>query len=354
MFALSGEVKAKITELLPGFHEWIDTDEAKESIKERENREQQLRTLLDVTKIDKLSELDYRQIISLLWAYGGWTNKDYLADSMLKRTDFSSLKSELRNLLYGNASLKARYDGFFERVKGIGPAGITEILAFADSEHYGIWNDKSRKGLEMLGLAKELPTNKYKINGSDYEKVINALRSIFEIVKPIEGKPDLLLVDLFLYYVFKSGKIQIPSEKEGYEFDHDEIVDKLVQLGDGLGFETDSKKWIAKGAEVDVLWQAKIANLGVLNYVFEVQKSGSIDGLILNLQKAKNNPTVQKLVVVANKENIQKVKEEVESLPDLSFIKSLTFLEVTDVEKASSLLTEFNQIMNKLELVRPF
>ncbi|MEM3905885.1 MAG: hypothetical protein QXZ17_03310, partial [Nitrososphaerota archaeon] len=94
-------------------------------------------------------------------------------------------------------------------------------------------------------------------------------------------------------------------------------------------------------------------NLGVVSYVFEVQRGGSIDSLLLNLQRAKNNPTVQKLVVVANARDLKRIKEEAESLSE-EFRKSLAYLEAKDVERASDLLAELNTIISRLELVKGF
>ncbi|MBO3833138.1 MAG: hypothetical protein FGF51_07145 [Candidatus Brockarchaeota archaeon] len=298
---------------------------------------------------------DYRRIIASLWAYAGWTNKDYIADLALKSVGFNTLKAELKNLLYGADPLAKRYDRFFEKLRDIGPAGVTEILAFVKPEHYGIWNDKSRRSLEILGLGEVLPTKKYKISGSEYEKVNEAMKSIFKVIEPEKAGPNLLDVDLSLFYIVtkEMKEVRVVVEEEDYDFDHDEIVDKLVEIGNGLGFETSSGQQIARGARVDVLWQAKIANLGVVSYVFEVQRGGSIDSLILNLQRAKNNPTVQKLVVVANTKDLKRIREEVESLSE-DFRKSLAYLEAKDVERASDLLAELNTIISRLELVKGF
>jgi hypothetical protein len=89
----------------------------------------------------------------------------------------------------------------------------------------------------------------------------------------------------------------------------------------------------------------------VVSYVFEVHREGSIDSLILNLQRARNDPTVQKLVVVANKTNLKKIQEEVSSLSE-DFRKSLTYWEVKDVERAYNLLNELIAIIGRLELVK--
>jgi hypothetical protein len=353
MFVLDEPVKARITSFLTEFEKWLDTDEGKEFLREREEKMREFRGLLNAEAIERLSEPDFRRIIVSLWAYVGWTNKDYVADRVLKSTDFNTLRSELKNLLYGAAPLADRYDRFFEKVKGIGPAGVTEILAFTEPKQYGIWNDKSRRALEILGLGQRLPTRKYKISGREYGEVNEALKSIFRIIKPGEAEPNLVYVDFFLFYLVtrESSREAIVISEEDYDFDHDEIVEKLVEIGSGLGFEANSEQQISKGARVDGLWLARIANLGVVSYVCEGQRGGSIDSLILNLQRARNNPTVQKLVVVANTRDLKKIKDEVESLSE-DFRKSLAYLEAKDVKRASDLLSELNSIISRLELVK--
>ena len=99
---------------------------------------------------------------------------------------------------------------------------------------------------------------------------------------------------------------------------HDEIKNKLVEIGAILGFESKAEVKIATGAVVDVVWEAKIGNMGKSIYVFEVQTSGSIDSLLINLQRAKNNKAVQSVVAVSDAEQIEKIKNENSTLrPDL-------------------------------------
>jgi hypothetical protein len=101
-------------------------------------------------------------------------------------------------------------------------------------------------------------------------------------------------LDFFLYEVAQSAKgtveVGVRPERElrlqEGEFDHDEIRDLLADIGGSLGFDTDTEVKVAHGARVDVVWRARIANLGLVTYVFEVHRSGSMDSLILNLQKA--------------------------------------------------------------------
>jgi hypothetical protein len=357
---LDDKVRSKIRELLRDFEKWLKSEEARVAIKDRSVRLREFQTLLSEENVEGLTEPDFRKIIASLWEYVGWTNKDYVADRVLTYKDIKELRSELKELLYGKDPFPQRYDHFSRSVRGLGSSGLTEILAFFNPQEYGIWNEKSRKALEILGLSNELPTRKYKITGQEYEKVNRTLKMIYHEIKPVfekvgiaEQSMDLTLVDLFLYYVYQQEIVEktLKDEQEDYDFDHDEIVDKLVTLGIGLGFEVEQEKLIAKGARVDVIWRAKIANLGVVSYVFEVHREGSIDSLILNLQRVRNDPTVQKLVVVANKTNHKKIQEEVSSLSE-DFRKSLTYWEVKDVERAHNLLNELNAIIGKLELVK--
>ena len=99
------------------------------------------------------------------------------------------------------------------------------------------------------------------------------------------------------------------------------------------------------------LWRAKIANLGVVTYVFEVHKSGAIDSLILNLQKAVRNPTVQKVIAVSNKKQLGQIEKEVQGLPE-DFVKALSFWNAYDVERTHEKLSEVVKSIEKLGLVK--
>ena len=136
----------------------------------------------------------------------------------------------------------------------------------------------------------------------EYIEINKVFLEIAQYIKGLGIDADLLAVDYFFLYevwVTEKEKLEHKEEKtlevlEGKEFDHDEIKDFVKDIGNWLGFEVDVEKQIATGARVDCAWMARIANLGMVTYVFEVHKSGSIDSLILNLQKALNNPNCSK------------------------------------------------------------
>ena len=129
---------------------------------------------------------------------------------------------------------------------------------------------------------------------------------------------------------------------------HDEIRDKLVSIGELLGFDSRSEVKIATGAVVDAVWEAKIGNMGKAIYVFEVQSKGSIDSLILNLKKAQSNAAVQAVVAVADEEQLAKIISESQGVIDE---KSLRAWNSEDVLAVYDSLVRAHESINKLALV---
>jgi len=307
-------------------------------------------------KIDQMTELDVGKMISNLWAYNAWTNKDYVVENIVRDNTLSKLKEYFKKLLHSDEPFEKRFDDFSRNVKHFGPASITEILCLYDPTRYGIWNDKARKALKILGFDTPL-LNKYHITVKEYVKVNDTLKLIAEELRNLGLMDvDLLMVDLFLWLVWKlSSREEKEAEKLAgkavKDFDHNEIRDFIKQIGIWLGFEANTEELIAKGAQVDVVWRVRIANLGVITYVFEVHRKGSIDSLILNLQKATSNPTVQKVIAVSSEEQIERIKKEVEPLPE-NFRKMLGYWNVVDVINTHEKLAEVIENLSKLELVK--
>jgi len=367
MGQLSNEQIKRIEQHLSGFKSFLKSEKGVEWQKERVERRTLFTKLLgspsekvglDRDLISQLSEEDFGLLIKSLWASQIWTNKDYLVHKIVEENDLAKIKIELKELLYGTDSIAHRYDRFRGNIKGLGASSLTEILHFFDSSKYCIWNIKPKRVLPFLGMENLLPKRvfTYSVSGEEYEKCIEVL-DLVRMVLISNGieKADFTDVDFFLAYLFYNvmkGEVGVSiPEAESEDFDHDEVVEKLGAIGSGLGFDIEYKKQIAKGAVVDLVWSTKIGNLGMVRYVFEVQRKGSIDSLILNLQKARKNPSVQKVVVVGGSVIVNQVRGEVEALGE-DFRKSLAYLTVADVEKASSLLQEFNNVLSKLELFK--
>jgi len=234
------------------------------------------------------------------------------------------------------------------------------LLSFVHPEYCGLWNKKTRLALPLLGFSETLPfLKKYQINGAEYETLNNLLFEIRdELTSHNLPAVDLLGINYFLYAIRNKDEGMETPLLEGAsipptitDFDHDEAIDQLLTIGQWLGFEVEKEKLISPGSKVDVIWQARVANLGVVTYVFEVQRHGNRDSLIINLMNAQNNPTVQRLVVVALVNELEQIKVMVENLPE-NFRRIVGYMNVIELIRASDLVTELSGIINKLELVK--
>jgi hypothetical protein len=132
-------------------------------------------------------------------------------------------------------------------------------------------------------------------------------------------------------------------------FIHDEVRDKLVDIGRWLGLQADKERKIADGAKVDAIWEVTIGNMGRVIYVFEVQTKGSIDSLILNLLKSLNNPAVQGVVAVSDATQIEKIKAEAAGVAGLN--DKLKYWNYTQVLEVHEALESVNEAINSLGLV---
>ena len=337
-----------IQRVVPGFIEYLETEEGRMHSETRTERKRLFRSYFGKESIDELSEDRFRDVVRILWANAMWTDKDYLADRILESTPFPQIKKYLKDLLWGQRPLRDRYDEFMKNVKYMKTAQVTEIMCFTRPNEYALWNRRVMNALRYLNFGDILPVKVYYPKGHRYEKIVAAFKEIRDILRR-EGIPsaDLTIVDLLLWYV-DSRLIPAGERREGYT--HDEIVEILLAVGRSLGFDVDKEVNVAKGSRVDVVWSARIGNLGVMKYMFEVHMRGSIDSPILNLQKAMRSPQVQKAVVVSTPEQLRQIEEEIRAVSE-DFARYVSYLEIEDVIKARELLEELNQILAKLELV---
>jgi len=345
--------KADVGNLIGKYRNWMSTTEYSDLLQERREKRDRLATALSREAIAAMSDIEVRELIADLWAFGGWGNKDYLADRLLKSTPIDELRNQLTELLWGRGTLGERYDRFDNNVKYLGPAAISELLSFVHPEECLLWNERTRTGLSVLGILPDL-VEQYWISGTEYERACDEgkrLRTLMEGQK-IDAE-DLLEVDLFLYWLSVEHQEQEePVPVPDYDFDHAEVQQRLLEVGQYLGFEAEKEVRIARGAQVDVVWTMHLGNLGVVKYVFEVQRAGSADSLLLNLQKARRSPGVQKGIVVSNTSGLDEVRGEAEDLGE-DFSKGISYLEARDAMRMAEALGGAWQIINKLELVKP-
>ncbi|MBQ1343356.1 MAG: hypothetical protein IIY40_04265 [Firmicutes bacterium] len=310
-------------------------------------------------KLLAMSEEDFFEYISRLWSMLIWGNKKYIVDKLITDNGFETLKKHLADLLYGTAPIEKRWDSYLKSVKGMGPASISELLTYVDPNEYVIFNKTTILCFTYLDIP-DMPKYNYQYTGKKYAEICALAKDISSALKASGADDyDLLAVDYFLWDEVlplaekKAPESQtpvtvIPKTASDSKSLHDEIKEKLVAIGELLGFESRSEVKITTGAVVDAVWEAKIGNMGKAIYVFEVQSKGSIDSLILNLKKAQSNAAVQAVVAVADEEQLAKIIRESAGVIDE---KSLRTWDSDDVLSVYDALARAHESINKLALV---
>lgn len=310
-------------------------------------------------KLLAMSEEEFLEYISRLWSMLMWGNKKFVVDGLIADNGFTELKKKLAELLFGNAPVEKRWDTFLKSVKGLGPATISELLTYANPDDYIIFNKTTILSFAYLDIPN-MPKYNYQYTGKKYVEVCEIAKEIAVVLKDAGAEDyDLLAVDHFLWdeVMPLANKTEskeepkadsIPQTASDTKSLHNEIKDKLVDIGKLLGFESRSEVKITAGAVVDAVWEAKIGNMGKAIYVFEVQSKGSIDSLILNLKKAQSNAAVQAVVAVADGEQLAKIIRESVGVIDA---KSLRTWDSEDVLAVYDALARAHESINKLSLV---
>lgn len=311
-------------------------------------------------KLIAMTEEEFLVYISKLWSMLIWGNKKYVVDKMIADNGFAALKKQLAELLYGTSPIETRWDVFLKSIKGMGPATISELLTYANPQEYVIFNKTTILCYGYLDIP-DMPKYNYQYTGKKYTEVCSIAKEIAAKLKKAGAEDyDLLAVDYFMWdeilplaekkssEVIAAPEAKKPITANNVKSLHDEIKEKLVAVGELLGFDSRSEVKITTGAVVDAVWEAKIGNMGKAIYVFEVQSKGSIDSLILNLKKAQSNAAVQAVVAVADEEQLAKIIRESAGVIDE---KSLRTWDSEDVLAVYDALVRAHESINKLALV---
>ena len=331
----------------------------KESWEERQERKEYYQSFTK-DKLLAMTEDEFLEYISKLWTMLIWGNKKYVVDKMIADNGFAALKKQLADLLYGTSSIEKRWDVFLKSIKGMGPATISELLTYANPQEYVIFNKTTILCFGYLDIP-DMPKYNYQYTGKKYVEVCSVAKEIAsELQKAGARDYDLLAVDYFMWdEILPLAEKKTPdtpptpepkkpaTANESLSL-HDEIKEKLVTIGELLGFESRSEVRITTGAVVDAVWEAKIGNMGKAIYVFEVQSKGSIDSLIINLKKAQNNAAVQAVVAVADEAQLAKIIKESKGVIDEKDLRTWNSEDVLAVHDA---LVRAHESINKLALV---
>lgn len=331
---------------------------------EQEERNQRILYYQSWTKdkILKMSPDDLLEYLSKLWAMLIWGNKQYAVDKMILDNELDHLRKELAELLWGAENIEKRWDRGRKTIKGMGPAMLSELLCHVHPDDHILWNRRAFVGFNYLDI-NNLPRYNYQLTGKKYKELSIIAKDIAIEMKKAGAKDyTLLAVDYFIWeelqvednltQIHKKSKDEKPVEKltnEESKFIHNDVRDAISEIGDWLGFKSHIEKKVADGSVVDAVWEATIGNMGRVMYVFEVQTKGSIDSLILNLLKARNNPAVQGVVAVSDAKQLEKIKKHAAGVPGLGEI--LKVWDYNEVLKAHESLEFVNSTINKLNLV---
>ena len=310
-------------------------------------------------KLLVMNEEDFFEYMSRLWSMVMWGNKRFVVDKLIADNGFDALKKQLAELLYGTAQFEKRWNTFLKSVKGMGPSTISELLTYTNPNEYILFNKTTILCYSYLDVP-DMPKYNYQYTGKKFAEVCAIAKEISAALKAAGADDyDLLAVDYFLWDEVlplaekkepgnQTPVTVTPKTESDFKSLHDEIKEKLVAIGELLGFESRSEVKITTGAVVDAVWEAKIGNMGKAIYVFEVQSKGSIDSLILNLKKAQSNAAVQAVVAVADEEQLAKIIRESAGVIDE---KSLRTWNSDDVLAVYDSLARAHESINKLALV---
>jgi hypothetical protein len=339
----------KFTAHIDAFEEAVDGDEWHES---RLQKKQDLPELLSEERLSEFEEGDVRELVRSLWAFGNWTDKDYIVGKILQ-DGIEPIRTQLQTALHETEDRAAVFGALLE-VPRFGPAVASEILMFMRPGECGIVNRRARDALSVLSYEDEIP--KRIDSGEDYEDYMATLSSVLDRVQ--ENQPesapvtisDYVDLDYFLYHLSESED-QTGETVESDEPSHDEVQTMLERIGQGLGFDVQTEYQLAAGARIDVRWKSRVANLGTISYFFEVHHSGSRDSAILNLKKAENNADgVQRLAIVSDPEQLEDFQENIDAF-SADFGESVALISNEDVVELDETVDELQTQLKDVGLM---
>ena len=351
--------KHKYDYLLRRYKEWCNKNAAKyqEELAERHNYCKDMQQRLTPEHIDTLDEEGFYGLMEPLWALCMWGNKHYVVDNIVEKNGMEAIRREFKKLLYGGEEMAKRWDEFRRQIKGIGPAVMSEILNKFSPSEYILWNRKAETGFLLLEI-EGVPRSSSLINGKVYADLCRKGIELVDYAQKhgVKEIDDLLTLDYFIWQEMQHEEVVVspeppvitPDRKEDSLFVHNDIRDRIKDIGLMLGFRADVEKKIADGAVVDAIWEVSVSNMGRITYVFEVQTKGSIDSLLLNLLKSKNNPSVQGVVAVSDAVQLEKIRKEASHVKG---IEDLKFWDYNDVLKVYDHLSSAFTSINALALV---
>jgi hypothetical protein len=307
-----------------------------------------------------MSEEEIYEYLSRLWAMLIWGNKRYVVDKIIEDNGSQNFKKILAQLVWGKKDICERWDSFRSEIKGMGPAMTSEILCKTHPSDFMLWNRRAYVGLNYLEV-ENLPKHDYQLTGQKYKYLCDVCKGISQELKDAGLKDTTLLaVDYFIWEQLqveenlskihrRKSEGEMAEVPEESKFMHDDIRDKLRDIGQWLGFTARIEQKVSEGSKVDTVWEQTIGNMGRVIYVFEVQTKGSLDSLIINLLKSMKNAAVQGVVAVSDQEQLERIRGHVLDIKELK--DKIKYWDYEEVLKVHESLEFVMANINKLGLV---
>lgn len=118
-------------------------------------------------RLAKLTEEEFYDLIAPLWAMRIWGNKKYYIDNIVESNGMDLIREQLTELFWSKHSIEKRWDDFRSKIKGIGPAIMSELLNKFNPDEYILWNRKSLTAFLALGIEK-VPKQNASLDGKRY------------------------------------------------------------------------------------------------------------------------------------------------------------------------------------------
>ncbi len=139
------------------------------------------------------------EYLSKLWAMLIWGNKHYVVDKIIEDNGLQDLRENLADLVWGERDIIERWDDFRSKIKGMGPAMISEILCKTHPNNFMLWNRRAYVALNYLE-AKNLPRYDYQLTGRIYKYLCDVCKGISQELENSGFKDTTLLaVDYFIW-----------------------------------------------------------------------------------------------------------------------------------------------------------
>lgn len=241
-------------------------------------------------------------------------------------------------------------------VRMMGAVPIPQVAGGGDTGQSENSEMPPKAGIVALGLPEYSFSESNRIGRSQCQSFCSMIGQM--LTQQVRERPEfgeLLDSDFLLYYISMSNPASPLATIEALatadnELSHAELIDQVLELGQGLGFEVEKEFEITHGCRVDALWSSHIANLGTIRYAFEIHRKGSRDSAILNLQRARREPSIQRVIIVSFKRELRRFHQEIWTLGE-EFRNAVGYLTVQQLQTAVSHLRSLKNTLRTLGLL---